>query len=159
MVDMRTKEGRALREAGTRDAEARPEAWKPASYLPDPHPVDGMRFRWVRVSFGGQSDAKNVSNRFREGWVPVKKTEVPELDNIVTDFNSKFPDNVEVGGLLLCKISEEAAKQRQDYYEKLARDQIKASDANFMRQADPRMPLLKPERASRVTFGSGNPQK
>lgn len=159
MVDMRTREGRALRENETRDKDMHTEAWKPASYLPDPNPVDGIRFRWVRVSFGGQSDAKNVSSRFREGWVPVKKEEVPELSDIVTDFNSKFPGNVEVGGLLLCRISAELAGHRQKYYEDLARNQIKASDSNFMKQADPRMPLLKPERSSRTTFGSGTPQK
>jgi hypothetical protein len=156
MVDLRTREGRVLREQSTREAEARNQAWKPNALLPDPTPKDGIRYRWVRTAIRGQSDVTNISARFRDGWVPTPKTEVPELSNVMTDYNSKFPDNIEVGGLLLCQIAEEVAMGRQKHYEDLARNQIRASDNNFMREADPRMPLLKPERQSRTTFGGGN---
>jgi hypothetical protein len=128
-------------------------SWQPAGKLPNPHPRDGIRFRWVRVSALGQSDAGNVSMRLREGWEPVRKEEVPELAGVITDFNTKFPENIEIGGLLLCKTSEENAKAAQKHYEGLARNQLQSSDRNFLREADPRMPVLKPER--RTTFGGG----
>jgi hypothetical protein len=44
---------------------------------------------------------------------------------------------------------------RQDYYAKRAQDQMSAVDNNFMRQNDPRMPVLAPERKTNVTFGGG----
>lgn len=156
MVDLRTREGRALRETQSREAEARTEAWKPQSKLPDPTPRDGIVYRWIRTHARGQLDTTNVSQRLREGWVPVRKEDVPELKDVMTDFNSRFPENIEVGGLLLCKQSAETAHARQRHYEELARNQIRASDQNLMREADPRMPLLKPERQTRTTFGGGN---
>jgi hypothetical protein len=156
MVDLRTREGRALRETKTREAETRDTAWRQDSLLPDPTPVDGIRYRWIRTAVRGQGDVMNVSVRMREGWVPVKREEVPEMAGVMTDFNSKFPENVEIGGLLLCRIDEETAARRQKQTEEKARDQIRASDHNFMREADPRMPLLKPERSSRTTFGGGS---
>ena len=156
MVDMRTREGRAMRDAETRDAEQRDTAWTPPSRLPDPPPKDGVRYRWIRTSAMGTQDPGNVSMRFREGWVPCKKVDHPELA-VVTDYNSKFPENIEIGGLMLCQISEEVAAARQQHYETKARDQIKSLDRNWLReQVDPRMPLLKPERTSRTTFGKGN---
>lgn len=155
MVDLRTREGRAIRETQTREVEARTKTWQPASKLPDPAPVDGIRFRWIRTATWGQADPGNVSMRFREGWVPVLKEDHPELA-VVTDYNSRFPANIEIGGLMLCRLDEETAVARQKYYEEVARNQIRASDHNLMRQQDPRMPLLKPERSTRVTFGGGS---
>lgn len=156
MVDMRTREGRAVRENETRESETRQKAWQPPGLLPDPPHRDGIRHRWVRTSTMGVQDPGNVSMRFREGWVPVKKVDYPEMA-VVTDFNSKFPENIEIGGLLLCQIDDATAQDRQRHFEEKARDQMKAMDRNWLReQADPRMPLLKPERTSRTTFGSGN---
>lgn len=156
MVDMRTREGRALRENGTRDSDARTTAWQPPSVLPDPPPRDGIAYRWIRTSAMGQQDPGNVSMRFREGWVPCKRVDYPELA-VVTDFNTRFPENIEIGGLLLCEIDESMARARQDHYTQKARDQLQSLDRNWLReQADPRMPLLKPERTSRTTFGGGN---
>lgn len=156
MVDLRTREGRALRATETRATDTRATAWKQESLLPDPTPIDGCRYRWIRTSVRGHGDVMNVSMRMREGWVPVKKEEVPELAGTMTDFNSKFPENIEVGGLLLCKIAEEQAAVRQQQVEEKARNQIRASDHNFLRESDNRMPLLKPERSSRTSFGGGS---
>jgi hypothetical protein len=60
--------------------------------------------------------------------------------------------NVEIGGLMLCKIPEERVKARQAYYEGLANQQIKSVDNAFMRENDPRMPLFS-EKRSEVSFG------
>jgi hypothetical protein len=62
---------------------------------------------------------------------------------------------VEVGGLLLCKTAVENVTARTKYYEKRAADQMSSVDNNYLRENDPRMPLLRPERKSRTTFGSG----
>lgn len=148
---------RAPRTTTTRVANSRHEDWKEPSKLPDPDPVDGYVHRWVRTATLGQPDPTNVSTRFREGWEPVPKEDVANL-GLMPDHRSRFPNNMEVGGLLLCKMPAERAAQRQRHYEQVAQQQLSASDHNFMKQSDPRMPVLKPERSSMTTFGSGKPQ-
>jgi hypothetical protein len=100
----------------------------------------------------GNADNQNVSVRMREGWEPVAAEEVPEL-KLRTDSKSEYKGNVEVGGLLLCKAPVEMADGRQSYYQELAQRQLQSVDNNIMREQDSRMPLLNPERRSRVTFG------
>jgi hypothetical protein len=100
------------------------------------------------------ADNTNVSRQMREGYVAVKAEDHPEL-MLFSDQDGRFKGNVEVGGLLLCKIPVEVAKQREAYYGNMAQQQMESVDNNLMRENDPRMPLLKPERSSRTTFGRG----
>jgi len=146
---------RTPRELDNRESEVRAEPWRPASLLPTPRPIKGYKYRWIRTSTFGETDNKNVSSKFREGWVPVKAADHPEL-KIRSDRNSEFPDCVEVGGLLLCKAPTEQVQQRKDYYAQRARDQMESVDNTYLRANDPRMPLLKPERRTRTTLGKPN---
>jgi hypothetical protein len=63
--------------------------------------------------------------------------------------------NVEMGGLMLCKIPTEMAEARAVYYTQQAEGQMTAVDNNLMRQSDPRMPLFN-ERKSTTSFGKGS---
>jgi hypothetical protein len=136
-----------------RKDEARPtDSWLPQSSLPVPAPREGWVHRWVRTSSLGRSDNTNVSRMMREGWVPVEAKDYPELQ-ILSDHNSQFKGNIEVGGLLLCKAPEETMKARQRYYQELSDKQILGVDNSFLREGDPRMPLLAPERSTRTSFG------
>ena len=67
----------------------------------------------------------------------------------------QYKDNIEIGGLLLCKIPEELVKQRMDYEANQTQAQTEAVDNNLMRQSDSRMPIFM-ERKSSVTFGKGS---
>jgi hypothetical protein len=145
---------RTPRSQETREATSRPQVWKQQGMLPTPEPRDGMHFRWVRTSSLGNTDMTNVSRRFREGYVPVKSTEFPEL-KIMSDVDSRFPDNIEVGGLLLCSIPAEQAALRVEGQARQAQAQLDAVDRNYMRESDPRMPVLAPERSTRTSFGKG----
>jgi hypothetical protein len=49
----------------------------------------------------------------------------------------------------------ENAQARQDFYSGKAEQQVNSIDNNYLRESDPRMPMLKPERKTRVTFGGG----
>ena len=148
-------EERTNRDAESREVETRTsDSWIPASVLPTPAPQDGWVFRWVRTSTLGQSDATNVSQKFREGWVPVKQEDHPELE-VMSDIDSRFKGNIEIGGLLLCKQPEAEAEKRKAYYEDVANNQMASVDNNFLKQNDPRMPVLKPDRSTRTTFGRG----
>jgi hypothetical protein len=92
----------------------------------------------------------NVSAKFREGWEPVKAADHPEL-KVMTDVDSKFSGNVEVGGLLLCKNSTFVFDSRRDYQKGQANSQMQAVDNSFMKESDPRMPVLKPEKSTRTS--------
>jgi hypothetical protein len=102
----------------------------------------------------GEADTRNVSVRFREGWEPVERKDYEEL-MITSDHDSPWYDKgaIEVGGLLLCKAPREMREQRQAYYQKMSDAHMEAIDNNFMRESDPRMPVLAPERKSRSSFG------
>lgn len=148
------KTSRTARDSETREMFERTKSWRPPSLLPVPKPQDGYSFRWIRTSAMGNADAKNVSSRIREGWEPVNAKDHPEL-NLQSDKDSRYPDGVEVGGLLLCKTSSELVQQRKDHFEERSRQQMETVDNNYLRNNDPRMPLSRPERRSSTTFGSG----
>ena len=150
---------RAPREPRTlenRENEKREQSWEPASILPDPDPQDGWVFRWIRTSMVGNADNTNVSKRFREGGEPVRAEDHPELQ-IMSDHKSEWgaKGGIEVGGLLLCKAPQETVDQRRAYYKQHAESQMQAVDNNYMRENDPRMPVLAPDRKTRVAFGGG----
>ena len=146
-------ETRLPREMDERSARVRPATWQPASLLPEPDKQAGYSYRWIRVSLLGQADPRNVSSKTREGWEPVRIEDQPQFANLV-DPNSNFSDNIEIGGLLLCKMPSEFVAQRAAYYGRMNNDQMAAVDNNFMRENDPRMPLFK-ERKSTTSFGNG----
>ena len=144
---------RPNRDLVTREKEVRYE-YKPSSTLPDPTPIPGMTFRWVATAILSVPDPTNVSRKMRDGWEPVKAADHPEL-MLIGDKNG----NVEVGGLMLCKMPTERAKSISDYYAKQNQAQMESVDNNFMRQSDPRMPLFADRKSSSTrgaTFGSGS---
>ena len=134
----------------TRENTERKATWKRPSALPDPAPQEGVEYRWIRTSALGQADMTNVSAKFREGWEPVKLEDHPEL-KILPDVDSRFKGNVEVGGLLLCKNSTEMMDSRRDYQQGQAKSQMQAVDNSFMKESDPRMPVLRPEKSTRTS--------
>ena len=140
---------RTPRTLETRDvAGTRKKTWKRQSMLPTPDDRPGLKFRWIRSASLGNADMTNVSARFREGYTPVKADEYPELQ-IMSDIDSRFKGNVEVGGLLLCSIPTEDAQARIEGQLEIAQNQIESVDRNLMRESDRRMPILRPERVSK----------
>lgn len=147
-------ENRLSRELQSRATTERPKQWAPAELLPEPDKQAGYAYRWIRTSTLNTADPRNLSAKLREGWEPVSIEEQPKL-KLLVDPNSRFKDNIEIGGLLLCKTPEEFVRQRNDHYAKQSESQTEAVDNNLMRQSDPRMPLFK-ERKSSTSFGKGN---
>ena len=143
---------RTPRNNQSREKFERPKTWKRASTLPVPEPREGVKYRWIRTLTMGQSDNTNVSSKFREGWTPVKADDHPELQ-VLPDIDSRFQGNVEVGGLLLCENSTEYVESRKQAHREMNQSQIDSVDNNYMRQFDSRMPVLKPERTTKTTFG------
>ncbi len=137
----------------TREQAERPKVWQPASMLPEPDKQAGYAYRWVRVSTLGQNDARNISSKLREGWEAVRIEEQPQFRMLV-DPDSRFKDNIEVAGLLLCKAPVELMTQRKEYFAQKNQAQMESVDSNFMRESDARMPLFREKRSS-TSFGKG----
>ena len=79
--------------------------------------------------------------------------EQPRL-KLLSDPNGRYKDNIEIGGLLLCKTPVDLVEQRNKHYSIQSDKQVEAVDNTLMRQSDPRMPLFK-ERKSSTSFGKG----
>ena len=145
---------RITRELESRDVTERPKQWQLPELLPEPDKQAGYSYRWIRVSTLNAADPRNLSAKLREGWEPVRLEEQPKFQ-LLADPNSRFKDNIEIGGLLLCKTPTELVEQRNAYFANQAQNQTEAVDNNLMRQNDPRMPLFN-ERKSTTSFGNGS---
>ena len=146
-------ENRIPREVDTRQQDERPKQWQAPELLPEPDKQPGFAYRWIRVSMLNSADPRNLSSKLREGWEPVRAEEQPRF-KLLVDPDSRYKDNIEIGGLLLCKTPQELVEQRTEYYEKQTQSQTDAVDNNLMRQNDPRMPLFN-EKKSTTSFGKG----
>ena len=146
-------QNRTPRDLISREKTAR-AVYVPPSNLPDPTPEPGYVFHWVATAILGQADPTNVSRKLREGWVPVKAEDHPEMM-----LAGNPSGNIEIGGLMLCKMPVEMFRARQEYYNNQAQGQMDSVDNHFMRNQDPRMPLYSEKKSSTtrgVGFGSGS---
>jgi hypothetical protein len=144
---------RTPREAEHRQTEARAHDYMPPSHLPDPDLRDGLTHRWIRISTWGVDDPVNASKQIREGWEPCQRKEYPEF----AGFGEPTKDGtIKLGGLILCKMPEQQAEARNAYYQNMTRRQLQSVDAQLMKESNPRMPLIRPDKRSDVTFGSGS---
>jgi hypothetical protein len=150
---MAKETNRLTRELETRELTERPKQWMPAELLPEPDKQAGFAYRWIRVSTLNNADPRNLSAKLREGWEPVGIEEQPKF-KLLVDPTSRYKDNIEVGGLLLCKTPIEFVEQRNEYINRQTIAQTEAVDNSLMRQSDPRMPLFN-ERKSSTSFGKG----
>ena len=145
---------RITREMDNREFSERPKQWMPPELLPEPDKEPGYAYRWIASTVMGVPNARNLSSKFREGWEPCRLEEQPKF-TLLVDPNSRFKDNIEIGGLLLCKNPMELVDQRNAYVNQQSEKQTKAVDNNLMRQSDPRMPIFK-EGKSETSFGKGS---
>ena len=144
---------RQTRTEGTRAKDTRRTPWKPPSTLDAPPAPEGFKHRWIRTSVMGFDDVKNLSARIREGFDLVRADEYPDFE-APTIQDGKHAGVIGVGGLVLARFPLETMKERQEHFKTKTSDQMDAVDNDMMREQHPSMPILKPERQSRVTFGA-----
>jgi hypothetical protein len=136
----------------TRSKSERPKVWVPPSSLDAPPAPDGFRYRWIRAEVVGYQDTKNITGRLREGYELVRAEDVENAADYPVVEDGKYKGVIGVGGLLLAKVPEEIAKQRQDYMTRRHEDRNEAVENDLMKEQDSRMPI-NIDRQSRVTFG------
>ena len=139
------------RASQTRDKVKKPTTWTPPSSLDAPPAPQGYRHRWIRVEVLGFDDTKNMSGKLREGWELVRADEYPEQDfpSLTT---GKYSGVIGVGGLVLARIPEEIAQQREAYYQDQTKQRDEAVNNDVLKEQHPSMPINN-ERQTRVTFG------
>ena len=139
------------RASQTRSKTERPKKWTPPTSLDAPKPPAGFRHRWIRAEIVGFDDTKNVMGQLRSGWVLVRADEYEGQDYPVVK-DGKYAGIIGVGGLLLARIPEEIAKQRDEYFKKQTEARDEAVDSDLMKEQHPSMPI-NIDRQTSVTFG------
>ena len=139
------------RASQTRAKTERKKVWTPPSALYAPPAPTGFRHRWVRAESLGFNDSKNIQGRLRSGYELVRADEYPDGDYPQVE-DGKYKGVIGVGGLVLARVPEEIAQQRQTYYAKQHADKVQAADNDLLKEQHPSMPI-DIDRQSRVTFG------
>jgi len=146
------KNNKTSRANQTRSKTERPKVWVPPSSLDAPPAPDGFRYRWIRAESIGFQDTKNITGRLREGYELVRSEDIENSSDYPIVEDGKYKGVIGVGGLLLAKVPNEIAQQRQDYMARKHEDRNEAIKNDLMKEQDKRMPI-DVERQSRVTFG------
>lgn len=150
MADTRTPRSESVREMI-----ARKGSWKQPESLPLPTKEPGMAYRWIRLATTGEADPRNVAAKLHEGWEPEGVENQPQL-RLHESQDLRFRGNIEIGGLILCKMPQEFVDTRAEFFGNQTKAQMEGVDNNFMSESDPRMPTLASNKNSRVTFGNGS---
>ena len=142
---------KTTRASQTRAKTEKPKVWTPPSSLDAPPAPDGYRHRWIRAESMGSDDSKNVTGKLRSGWEFVRADEYPN-ENYPSITSGKYAGVIGVGGLVLARIPEELAKQREAYFDRKTADRNEALDNDVLKEQHPSMPINQ-DRQTRVTFG------
>jgi len=139
------------RASQTREKESHKKVWAPPSSLDAPPAPTGFQHRWLRAESLGFQDTKNIAGRLRSGYELVRADEYPDSDYPAIE-DGKYKGMIGVGGLVLARVPVEIAKGRNEYYQRMHDDKVKAVDNDLMREQHRSMPI-NIDRQSSTTFG------
>jgi hypothetical protein len=145
------KEQKTSRASQTKAKTAKKVVWTPPSSLDAPNAPAGYRHRWIRAEVMGFDDSKNMAAMIRSGYELVRADEYPDEDYPVMK-EGKYAGMIGVGGLVLARIPEEIALQREAYYRDQTKSRDDAVNNDILKEQHPSMPINN-ERQTRVTFG------
>ena len=149
---MKQEDTKTPRASQTRSKSDRPKVWVPPSSLDAPPAPEGFRYRWIRAESMGFQDTKNISGRLREGYELVRAEEIENASDYPIVDEGRYKGVIGVGGLLLAKVPEEIAQQRDAYMKRQHEARNEAVENDLMKEQDKRMPI-NIDRQSRVNFG------
>lgn len=143
---------RGSRDDTSRDKTARRRPWTPPSRLDAPPAPPGFKHRWIRAESGGQEDRINVSSKLREGYELVRAEDHPNFLSPSME-DGRHAGVLSVGGLLLARIPEETANERNAHYASRTHDQLQSVDNEMMKSnSHSTMRINNPQRQSQVSF-------
>ena len=144
---------RNSRDTQSRERAERKMEWNPGSALNAPEPPIGYKHRWIRESVLEFDDKTNVHKKRQEGWDLVRAEEYPDYFGPTVD-EGRNAGVIGVGGLVLARIPVEMVDQRNQHYQGVTQQQMEAVDRDWMRENNPAMPKMSPQRKTSVSFGS-----
>ena len=152
-----TQVNRESRGSSTREEDVRvTRQWTPPSLIPEATPEPGYVLHWKVRAVRGVEDLTLFNKALREGWEPVKLSDHPELRLAVHPrADGAERDWAEIGGLVLCRMPVEMARQRDAHYAAIGRAAAQAEANKLANVSDPRMPMYKPKitQHTEVKFG------
>lgn len=134
-----------------RDSEL-PNSWRLPSRLDAPPPRPGYKHRWIRFRSGNEEDAEHFEEALEEGWRPVKRSRVRQVHELTASTHGKYGQYYVKRGLILCEIPEALETQRERYFKQVNKEMNRGVDRNLFKINHRVMPLLQPERSTRVTM-------
>lgn len=140
---------RSPRSLETRAKTESRKPWVQPSTLPEIEPRDGWTHKWVRTGADNTPDKRTFSSRRREGWEPVDIAEYPELSDFA---DGKTNGHCEVGGLILCRMPDETAKERNNSYVDNARRAESDAEEHYMRDNSELVKKFR-QNSRKVVFG------
>ena len=150
---MEKQDKKTPRAQQTRSDSERPKVWVNSSHLDAPKCPDGFRQRWIRYETMGQDDTKNITSKLRQGWELVRADAYPDLNYPAIE-QGRYKGHIGVGGLVLARIPEELARQRDAHLSKLTRDKQEAVENEPLKDQHPSMPMSN-QRRTTYSFGGG----
>ena len=109
-----------------------------------------QKFRFETM---GQDDTKNITAKLRQGYELVRADSYPDM-NFPAVETGRYKGIIGVGGLVLARIPEELAKQRDAYFKKITQDKQEAVDNEPLKDQHPSMPMST-QRRTTYSFGGG----
>ena len=103
----------------------------------------------------GVDDVKNITSQLRQGWELVRADQYPDTNYPAIE-TGRYKGYIGVGGLVLARIPEEIAKQRDAHFKKLARDKNEAVENEPLKDQHPSMPM---SNQRRTTYSFGGAKK
>ena len=137
----------------TRASTTRKKTWTPPSQLDvGQEAPEGIHYRWVRHELLNNSDDANVNSRIRQGYEPVKPEEL--VDSAMPDIldRGKHAGTVRSGDLILMKVPQEIADQRDEYYADQSKRMSSAYNQDLKNSSTAAMPVSDD---SKTTYSSG----
>jgi hypothetical protein len=133
-----------------RDSEV-PTSWRPPSKLDAPPARPGYVNRWVRWRSGNDEDAEHFEDMLDEGWRPVKRSRVRRVHELTASVHGKNGQYYVKRGLILMELPETLQVQRNRYFRQQQKQMNRGVDQSLFKINSRVMPLLQPERSTRVT--------
>ena len=150
---MEKQDKKTPRAQQTRSDSERPKVWVNSSHLDAPKCPNGFRQRWIRYETMGQDDTKNITSKLRQGWELVRADAYPDLNYPAIE-SGRYKGYIGVGGLVLARIPEELARQRDAHFNKLTKDKQEAVENEPLKDQHPSMPMSN-QRRTTYSFGGG----
>ena len=148
---MKKEDNKSPRAHQVRSESDRPKTWVNSSHLDAPECPAGLRQRWIRYETMGVDDVKNITSQLRQGWELVRADQYPDTNYPAIE-TGRYKGYIGVGGLVLARIPEEIAKQRDAHFKKMAQQKNEAVENEPLKDQHPSMPMSQ-QRRTQYSFG------